>query len=77
MKLEELNTSQMFLVGTIMARIGEETEKGLKDVDDEDTKIAMKYVLTKLDEINKEIAEEVRNQAMESIRRMQNLFNED
>lgn len=77
MKLEELCGSQKLLAGTIMAKISEETKKSLKDNDDEDTKKAMKYILTKLDEINKEIAEEVLKETVERMKRLHELILED
>lgn len=77
MELDELSGSQKFLAGCIMAKISEETKNNFKDNNDEDTKKSMNYILTKFDEINKEIAEEVLKETIERMKRLNELVLED
>lgn len=56
MKVDKLTTTELFTVGTIITKVAEEIEK--TDTD-ENTEKSMKYILKKMDDINKEIAEEI------------------
>jgi hypothetical protein len=56
MKVNKLTTTELFTAGTIITKVAEEIEK--TDTD-ENTEKSMKYILKKMDEINKEIAEEI------------------
>ena len=77
MKLEELSGTQMFLAGSIMTKLSEEMKKEYRNNNEEDTKKAMKYILTKFDEINKEIAEEVLKQTIKGINRLREVILDD
>lgn len=56
MKVDKLTTTELFTAGTIITKVAEEIEKTNTD---ENTEKSMKYILKKMDEINKEIAEEI------------------
>lgn len=56
MEVDKLTTTELFTAGTIITKVAEEIEK--TDTD-ENTEKSMKYILRKMDDINKEIAEEI------------------
>lgn len=56
MKIDKLTTAELFTAGTIITKVAEEIEKTNTD---ENTEKSMKYILKKMDDINKEIAEEI------------------
>lgn len=62
MKVNKLKTQQLFLAGEMMVQFSEEfvkSSKGFeKNKDLKDVYVAMKYIASKFDEINKEIAGE-------------------
>ena len=77
MELEELSGSQMFLAGSIMTKLSEEMKKEYRNNNEEDAKKAMKYILSKFDEINKEITEEVLKQTIEGMNRLREVILDD
>ena len=56
MEVDKLTTAELFTAGTIITKVAEEI--GKTDTN-EDTEKSMKYILKKMDDINKEIAGEI------------------
>ena len=76
-KQDKLSGSQLFLAGTIMTKLSEEIKESINDGADKNTEKAMKYILTKFDEINKEIAEKLLAGISERMKEIHKLMNEE
>lgn len=74
MKVDKLTTAELFTAGTIITKVAEELEK--TDTD-EYTEKSMKYILKKMDDINKEIAGEVLIRLKEGMDRVRKQIEEN
>lgn len=55
-EVQDLNTTQLFIAGSILSRTADELSKSEMD---KDTKKAVQYILNNIDIIEKEISEQI------------------
>ena len=74
MKIEELNGSELFFAGSVMTKLVESIKEQKKT--NKDYEEAFDYLLSKFDEINTEIAEEIYLEFKKAIDNLKKNFEE-
>lgn len=81
MKIEELTTSQLYIVGNIMGALSEKLIDTYKEInkqkDNEDIITAMDYVLNIVEEVNRDVAKNILSKIHDGFHRYKDIIEED
>lgn len=77
MNIDDLNGTQLYIAGSILSKIAESMMAQDSSSMDDDTSKAFKYILSKLDDLNKDVAAKILSQILNNMKNMMEVFNEE